>query len=354
MKILFIALKYDYGNPKRGGYGFEYHNFYEPLRKMENGKHEVMYFAFDEIIAKIGINKMNQALIEEVYKQKPDLCFFCLFRDEFKKETIATISKQYKTFNWFFDDSWRFRNFSQHRCKDFHWVSTTDHESIKKYHNIGYRNVIETQYACNPYSYKPQNLQKKYDVTFIGQSHSNRKKMINLLQKNGINVQCWGKGWPNGRIGQNKMIEIFSESRINLNFSQGSPSKLKKFAKIFARKTVNEKIKINSPALWKNYFLDFMEKDRMQIKGRIFEIGACNSFLLTEEVDELKKYYEEGKEIAVFRNEMDLVKKIKYYLKHDKKRRDMAEACYKRTLKEHTYEKRFEKIFKKMGLTNPK
>lgn len=350
MKILFIALKYDYGNLKRGGYSFEYHNFYEPLRRMENGKHEIIYFPFDEIINKMGIDGMNQAILEEVKKQEPDLCFFCLFRDEFRKETIAEISKKYKTFNWFFDDSWRFRNFSKDWCKYFHYISTTDAESVKKYHDIGYKNVIETQYACNHHSYQPRSIEKKYDVTFIGQSHSNRKKLTKFVQKNEIKIQCWGKGWPNGKIGQKKMIEIFGESRINLNFSQGSASLLKKFAKIFLRKNITGKWKLNSPALWKSHFLDFCENERMQIKGRIFEIGACRSFLLTEYAENLKKFYQEGKEIAVFKNKIDLTEKIRYYLEHKKERNRMAGAYYRRTLKEHTYEKRFKEIFKKMGL----
>jgi len=42
--------------------------------------------------------------------------------------------------------------------------------------------------------------------------------------------------------------------------------------------------------------------------------------------------------------------KIRYYLEHDEEREKIAMAGYQRTLGEHTYEKRFEQIFKTIGL----
>ncbi|MHB1830560.1 MAG: glycosyltransferase family protein [Candidatus Micrarchaeaceae archaeon] len=41
---------------------------------------------------------------------------------------------------------------------------------------------------------------------------------------------------------------------------------------------------------------------------------------------------------------------IEYYLDEEKERDRIADASYKRTIKEHTYEKRFKYIFKCVGL----
>jgi len=73
-KILYIALKYDYGDPKRG-FGFEHYNFYDSLVNMGN---EVVYFPFDEAMINYGKEKMNELLLETARKENPDLCFFFL------------------------------------------------------------------------------------------------------------------------------------------------------------------------------------------------------------------------------------------------------------------------------------
>ena len=44
---------------------------------------------------------------------------------------------------------------------------------------------------------------------------------------------------------------------------------------------------------------------------------GCGSFLLTDEADNLRDYYEDGKEIVFWKDIPDLVKKIKYYLEND-------------------------------------
>ena len=45
-----------------------------------------------------------------------------------------------------------------------------------------------------------------------------------------------------------------------------------------------------------------------------------------------------------------MIDKIKYYSKRNEEREAIAQAGYERTLREHTYEKRFNDIFKTMGL----
>lgn len=351
MKILYIAMKYDYGDPTRG-FSFEHYNFYDSLKKMNNKENKVIYFPFDEIIQKFGRDKMNAKLSEAVEENKPDLCFFFLFRDEIKKEIIKKIteSKKIITFNWFTDDHWRFDNFSKYYASCFHWISTTDSQAKEKYHKIGYKNVIKTQWACNHFLYRPFDLPKIYDVSFIGQPHGNRKKIIEKIKKAGINIECWGRGWPNGRISQEEMIRIFSQSKINLNLTKSSGAiSWKTPLKVFLYKK-KEKIKLAFPNQWLDNLKSILGKTREQIKGRNFEVPGCRCFLLTGDADNLKDYYKDGKNIVIYKNTNDMIDKIRYYLKHNKEREAIALSGYKQTLKEHTYEKRFNEIFKIIGL----
>ncbi len=354
MKILYIALKYDYGDPKRG-YSFEHYNFYDSLVKLDNGRHKVVHFPFDEIMNEIGRDEMNKKLHEVVYKERPDLCFFLLFTDEIKKETIKKITEKSGsvTFNWFADDHWRFDNFSKHWTPYFHWVSTTDSKAVEKYYKIGYRNVIKTQWACNHFLYKPTTTKGgiyPYDVSFVGQPHGNRKETINEIKKAGINVECWGKGWPNGRISQEKMIDVFSTSKINLNLSKSSNYlNIKSIVQIFLSKRSDGEIIFNNPKLWKDNFKSLLGHQREQIKGRNFEIPGCGGFLITGSADNLIDYYKDGEELVIFKDNKDMIEKIKYYLVHENEREKIANAGYERTLKDHTYEKRFNEIFKIIG-----
>jgi spore maturation protein CgeB len=86
-----------------------------------------------------------------------------------------------------------------------------------------------------------------------------------------------------------------------------------------------------------------------QIKGRNFEVPACGGFLLTGNCDNLGEYYEFGKEVSVYGNPDEMRYLIDYYLKHDEERRQIAEAGYQRTMRDHTYSNRLNDIFGKIG-----
>jgi len=373
MKILYIAKKYDYGDPKRG-FSFAHYNFYDSLIKMNNKQHQVVYFPFDEIMLENGRDAMNKMLIERVFQEKPDFCFFCISFDEIKKETIREITNKSMAIilNWFTDDHWRFDNFSKYWAFYFNWISTTDSQAVEKYYKIGYRNVVKTQWAYNHFLYKPLNpargstdkekiqregvsngvnLPKIYDVSFVGKPHGNRKKIIKRIKKAGIDINCWGKGWPNGRISQKEMIKIFSQSKINLNLTKSSSVYfLKSIVKIFLKRRSDKSIKIDRPHYWFGNFKSILGKRREQIKGRNFEVPGCGGFLLSGYGDNLGDYYQIDKEIVCYKNINELIEKIRYYLEHDEEREKIAMAGYQRTLGEHTYEKRFEQIFKTIGL----
>ena len=379
MKILYVAMKYNYGKPEQG-YGFEHYNFYDALCKMDNAGHTIIYFPFDEIMTRVGQKEMNAQLIKIVRAEKPDMCFFILFTEEFYPKTIREITKKLNvpTFNWFTDDHWRFDGYSRHWAPLFNWIGTTDSQAPAKYKAMGYDHVIKTQWACNHFLYKPRDIYQpqnsadikqndaendnplgigefprsyQYDVSFVGQPHGNRKQVANQVMKAGVALECFGNDWPNGRVTQERMIEIFSLSKVNLNLANSSGGfNLKNIAKIFLHKLSDGSYKFCSPLSWFDNLVFFLNKKDEQIKGRNFEVPGCKGFLLTGDADNLRDYYVDGKEIVIFKDTNDMIDKIKYYLAHDKEREAIAQAGYYRTIREHTCEKRFNEIFKTMGL----
>lgn len=341
---------------KKTGFSFEHYNFYDSLVKMNHGSNEVVYFPFDELLEKLGKEKMNEELIRRAMELKPDLCFFFLSRDEIKQSTLTKLSNMgLTTFNWFADDHWRFEVFSKHYAKYFSFVSTTDIKSIPKYQKMGYKKVIKTQWGCNNFLYKPMRSNKNYDVTFVGQKYGERGVHIDAVRDSGIDVKCWGYGWEAGRISQSKMLGVFSHSKININFSTSSPAwstaPLRDLGAVLFRKEVDGTYRFNPIERWiPSIKLLLFKRHRPQIKGRVFEVPGCDGFLLTEMADDIQSYYKIGKEISVFKDEKELLENIAYYLNNKKERMKVAHAGYKRTIREHTYECRFNELFKKMGL----
>jgi len=345
LRVLFIGLKYDYGNPARG-LSYEYVNFFETLARMDGVK--ATLFPFDEILRERGRDAMNRLLLEKVNEVQPDICFFFLFTDEIKKETIRVISerKSTVTLNWFADDHWRFHEFTKYWAPLFHWSVTTDREAVDKYHAIGCRNVIRSQWGFNHFLYKPVDISPEMDVSFVGQAHSNRKKFIEVLKRSGISVECWGRGWHNGRLSQEEMIALYSKSKINLNFSESSISwQAKPLAKVFLSRRADNSLHIKNASEMAAHFSTLLQNRRVQIKGRNFEIPGSGGFLLTQYAGGIEEYFVPGLEIATFSNDGELLERIQYFLSHDREREAIKSAGYQRALTDHTFQKRFEDIF---------
>lgn len=77
---------------------------------------------------------------------------------------------------------------------------------------------------------------------------------------------------------------------------------------------------------------------------RHFEITAAGGFMLCHDQPELSDHLVIGKECAVFHDEQDLMGKIDYYLSHPEERAEIALAGQRRTLSQHLYRHRLERV----------
>lgn len=366
MKILYVAMKYDYGDPKRG-FSFEHYNFFDFFQR---AGHDVIYFDFMDIMKSNGREGMNRQLVEAARARKPDLMFSVLFKDELDQEAVRNISDlpDTTTLNWFCDDHWRFDNYSRFWAPQFNWVVTTARSAMPKYAELHLQNVVKSQWGCNHLLYRKLDLPLQYDVTFVGQPHGNRRKMVDELKKNGIDVHCFGFGWEGGRASQEEMIRIFNQSRININFSNASvktaagesgiisagldwvASSLDQVPFGGAVKKVGRGI-VNATQSRASASGQLPPGYAEQIKGRNFEVPGCGGFLLTSKADDLETYYQPDREVVCFDGISELTEKIKYYLAHEDERAAIAQRGYERTFRDHTYARRFEEIFERVGLS---
>ena len=161
-------------------------------------------------------------------------------------------------------------------------------------------------------------------------------------------MECWGKGWGNGRVDNEAMVNIFVQSKINLNFTASSNAvTAKRLAKIILRHRCDNTYHLQSPLQSLMEIHSLCRERRAQIKARNFEIPGYGGFLLTEFTEDIERYYIPDKEVVIYHSMDELVEKIEYYLHHNEEREVIRKEGQKRTLREHTYEKRFTLTYSK-------
>lgn len=344
MKVIYVGLKNDnYGTSNRTS--FEYNNFYLTLKNMSGIELSDHFF---NQIPEIGKKKFNQDLLERVKTEKPDLVFVFTYTDELDIRTLEQIKQLTTSIAWFADDYWRFWNYSKHYPPYYTWIVTTYSKAVGWYKKAGFDNVLLSQWACDTNFYKPVEIKKDIDVSFVGQYKPPRGRVISALKKAGIKVEAFGAGWPNGKISQEDMFKVFSRSRINLNLNV-RPGLLspRVIGRIFLKKSI-DKIKFDFH-LFEN-FRSYLHFPILHTHARPFELAGCKAFVISGFSEDIPAAYRENEEMVFYYSVPDLIAKIQYYLSHEVERQRIAQAGYDRTLASHTYQKRFEDIFAKVGL----
>jgi len=198
------------------------------------------------------------------------------------------------------------------RYFDLSWTSTED--SLIKYRVEGGRPIYMPE-GANPEIHKPYEIEKTIDVSFVGQCYGNREAVVDELVRRGIKIEAYGMGWPRGPLSVDDMVKLYSRSRINLGFSGVAG-----------------------------------HKETFCLKGRDFEIPMSGGLYLTEHHPEITHAFEPGKEILTYSDSNDLVRTIHYYLQHPEEAQAVREQGRNRSLRDHTWESRFTRIFRVLGL----
>lgn len=329
MKILLACMLHTYGDPERE-YSYEYFNFYQSLKQMG---HEVELFDYMGEMQALGKESMNHKLLARAQEWRPTVTLFSLYTDQFEPAVIDRLREYTTTLCFFHDDTWRVE-YSRYWARHFDFFTTPDVHGEMKYRELGLFNAIHFPFGCNEQIFRKMDVSKKYDVSFVGAWHPYREWLIKRLEKDGVNVKIAGHRWPDGEINQDGMVRLFNESRINLNLSNSA--------------SWDARYLTSSPRAFINRLRS--KKNIEQMKARIFEVSGCGAFQLSYYVEGLAHCYDIDREISVYADADDLVEKVKFYLTHEELRESIAEAAYKRTLKDHTFDQRFQIVFQRMGV----
>ena len=148
--------------------------------------------------------------------------------------------------------------------------------------------------AANPYIYRPLDIEKVYDISFIGQHYGERSYWLNLI-RNFSEKKKLINNFPIAHgvkmyLSFNEINERYNQSRINLSFApKESPGRI--------------------------------------VNLRTFEICMSGNFQLMQYTPCVEEFFEIDKEIVCWKDRKDLFEKILYYLENEDERKKIIDAC---------------------------
>lgn len=373
------------GNRSVAGSMTWYRNLYKPLLDLG---HNVYLLRIDEAEDKLGINRKSDLfrekfsqyllnLFQEENKKKPFELFFSYLEDSYVETSCIDEIKQsgVVTANFSCNNIHQFY-VTEKIAPHFDYNLHSEKYASEKFKTIG-ANPIWFQMAANPQYYHPLGIDRTLDVSFIGGAYAKRPYYIYNLLENGIDVHVYGPGWrkteqqANLRRIKRELIRsrevirsIFTfppqkrseiSSRIaNMDFKEILLAKYIRNLHFpitddeMIRKYNESKISLGFLEVYDNH--DHSQKTMQHLHLREFEAPMCGALYFTNYSDELTEHYEPDREVIIYRNEHELLDKVKYYLGHPQEAEKVRKAGYKRALECHTYQKRFEDLFKEISL----
>jgi len=267
MKILFVGV---FDN------SFQSTNVSQILSFKKLG-HNIVGYNYREKAKRLGNSNRDLDMLNTAQSGNFDLVVYSKC-NVVSEDTFKQINEVTKTCLWFMDP-----------------LVTYDQEMRNKTKLVDYfccdkENVLEEALKINSKSFHvcegfdhtidfPREVEKQYDVSFIGNIYGDRKELINGINSN-VNVIT-------GAYGSKHSKEV-SKTKINLNFCTSNGA-----------------------------------------SDRVYKILAAGGFLLSNDWKNRENYLTDGKDCVIFHDMEDLNNKIDYYLKNEKERNRIAQSGLK-------------------------
>lgn len=181
-------------------------------------------------------------------------------------------------------------------AKLFDYVFVTQKDYVSRFKQ---ENVFWLPWSIDPSIFRDENLDRVYDITFIGTIDHQRIKRRNIINglKKRFQVEVFGTD-PEKRLSKEEMAKVYSSSKIILNES------------IYG-----------------------------EITFRTFEALACGGMLLTEKIENgLCDLFKDSEEIVTY-DYHNFIEKTGYYLNNPLKRQQIACRGKQKVLQNHTIQK---------------
>jgi len=354
-------------------------NLIHPLKDLG---HEVIRFDFDLQPFAVFANpayeedrawqethrpRLEEALLNQIRKAHKESglnLFFSYFWDaHVTPETIQEIRKMgIPTLNFFSNGSFQL-HMVEKVAPAYDFSIMTESFRIDDYKRMG-AHPIYIPFAANPEFYRPCDVPRDFDISFLGQCYGDRVNFVHRIWSEGLKIEVFGPQWCERARKENTLkkrlgrIEPLRTIRKALREWRGKIFKDRKpvppgivhpplddeeMVRLFSRSKINLGFSTCGDT-------DAATERLVQIRLRDVEVPMSGGFYLVERFDELATMFEYGKEVEGYSTEDELLDKCRYYLSHEKEREAIRKAGYERALRDHTWQRRFEYIFDQMGL----
>ncbi len=170
--------------------------------------------------------------------------------------------------------------------------------------------------AADPSFHYPVEVPQTEEIWFIGSWNPRREDLLSALRDYPLTIA--GPGWE--QAGTMADVTILPG---------GQSPELQR--QVYSSAAISISIHLAEP--WE-------EVIRTQASPRVFEIVACQGFMLSDRTQDLGELFTEGAHYAGFDNAEEIREKVEYYLKHPPERQKIASNGYDHLLRHHTYEHR--------------
>lgn len=356
-----------------------YRNLYEPLVEMG---HEVVLFPAEE--GELAMARKDKklrgdfsqrllGLFRQEHIRKPfDLFFAYLKEGMVDPGVIKEIGKTgVPTCNFSCNNTHQFYLVEQ-LSPLFDFNLHSEKGVREKFLKIG-ANPLWWPMASNPKYFRPENHERIIDVSFVGANYGLRSRYLNYLLQKDVNAHAYGQGWQGGANTTFRSVakrylyivqSLFSfqtrdQARASARLADHDLRRL--VSKLFP---LNVHLPISDAELISLYSKSKISLGILEVYDnhdptsgvlrhlhlRDFEAPMCGALYCSGYSEELAEMFEPGEEVLTYRDEGELLEKIKYYLEHEGEGENIRIAGRQRALRDHTYQRRFDKLFKEVGL----
>lgn len=274
---------------------------------------------------------------------------------------------------------------------DFAWHAEKDARS--SYLSVG-ANPVWVQMGADPVVYCPlPGIPREPKACFVGQRYGDRDRWVASLMRAGVPVEIYGAGWSdNAGAGEESNADAKGSPPISFGRKRKVPGSWQSYLGAarrnvavagfphgvlrsvrqlnYRRETCTLTPLIASRARgratelrtvfaqhevclnFSNVWSDGQPGSQLipHVRLRDFEAPMCRTCYLTGHTEEITEFYDVGREIDTYRTPEELVDKTKFYLGHADAAEKLRDAGHRRALRDHTWKRRFEELFQKLGL----
>jgi spore maturation protein CgeB len=294
--------------------------------------------ALQRVVGNVRIVHSQSEMLRAAESFKPDAVLVMnglhVFPPDHLEQVDAIRRMGIRTAIWFADDPYLSDETAQ-IAQHYDYVFTHERACVPLYASLGCKQVHHLPLAAHMELFRPMQVARGYwhDICFIGMGFRNRIRLFDEIAPylQDKKVMIAGYNWK--RLKRYPIMRRF----IHHGWTQ-VPETVRYYN---GAKIVINMHRTNEPGLDNRNSRNWPGES---INPRTFEMAACGTLQLTDLRPELKEFYSIGSEIAVFANAQQLIRQIDYYLKHDQERLRMAARGYSRTLRDHSFSNRIEKL----------